>query len=1329
MKKQRKTIPFIRGLEKGDIEPQLTGEGQLLRMDDAICTEKGRVDTRSAFTALSSTYTDKWLGTRKDRPVLFGNAIAVKDSSAIRSGALDTVEARAGFVDITSEPLQSSAAVAVLRSPEICYQGDYVVMAYIRAPSGTNDYWLEVRDRYSGVVVDSSSVGATPANWMPIRLIAAPEQDRIYAIYEHNADLAVLPINTTNGDIVTGFITNLTGWPNVDTAVHFDAVLVDTDRIMMCYKQAAAGNMIIGRIVVSGDTVSDNDQVALAHAIETCSICKWDTGDCFIVYSFDAGATRNIGFVGYDGSGAGAPAIGTGDPPADSSVAATTTDEIGQTACIASTAATQIEIYWTQTVSTNGDAPMVHKAVWNSGFTAKGVKSGDASLWCKPFVDSAGRVFFGVYFEHYHIGTPEDLQRTYFLLEDQGDNYATPVGKWFVDTAESQIASTYHAYVCTPVADGTDVWQIPGIEIGPDHYTYGHDQKYVLHSVRVDTDVSYVKPHETLTDMVMPNASPMVFDGQQVLEMGFLTGPDGCTTTVTNPGVDGAWGDTGVVYYRAMYEIYDAGGNRYMSLVSPVFSATIAAATNEVAVNVPSYKISHLVEGTGPSTYSDNIRVVIYRIEEFGTDQYRRLTDVANDPTARTVSYNDLGFDKAGGYDVTGNEEEYTQNETFLQNYAPPPFTVGTVWRDLLVVVHRQFQDRLLQFSKGFIEGEGVFFTGDPKSHRLFVTPQGGDIIALEGMGDRLAIFKRRSILMTHGTGWDESGDGQGYAEAFAISEGVGCKEQMSVIRTPVGVFFQSDDCIYLLTMGYQLQPVGRSVRRLTDTLTITGADVLPDKNLVVWSTSDGTWLVYNYLFDQWATWTGLDAESLCVADGVLFYKDISSDKVLYEDSDQYHDDGTEQALLDIETGWISLGQPADEGRLWAVIITGYRRKAGRYKVSIAYDFTARWVDEYTDSDLTIEEWGPDEQFGDLDSVAVDSAFVIKVVPSRTRCNAVRFRIQELAGSQVWAATDDMQHSHDGGTTWTEETEGASSDYVGRSVRGSSGIRVFSHGSSSDEGIGLWNGEEWAEDQEEQGSENIYRLAVTPASAFYSTFATPSKIYVRDSDGAWTVDRTEGAGVRVNWIQNIPGSEVIYTVTSDSKCYTRTAAGVWSAVGTPTGAYVSVFPVSASLVWAVRGQYVDKYNGTSWANSLDTGDASDGFTAVWGCTAADGTEFAVAVGLDDLSTDAPIIYHWDGSSWTEKSAPGAFATDGALVDVWGVSENEVYAIGYLDSTGVIVVIKWDGSSWTDVTPSGVTTTGYGVWAYGVANGLSLTTIALEYGLYGQLKPTGVKRSL
>ncbi len=103
------------------------------------------------------------------------------------------------------------------------------------------------------------------------------------------------------------------------------------------------------------------------------------------------------------------------------------------------------------------------------------------------------------------------------------------------------------------------------------------------------------------------------------------------------------------------------------------------------------------------------------------------------------------------------------------------------------------------------------------------------------------------------------------------------------------------------------------------------------------------------------------------------------------------------------------------------------------------------------------------------------------------------------------------------------------------------------------------------------------------------------------------------------------------------------------------------------------------------------------FADVWGSSSND--IFAVgkrAQLYNNVLSETAIIFHFDGSRWSEMELPIDVS---GLSAVWGTSVTNVYAVGrkgpYPDSEGV--VIHYNGSTWQTVMDGGLADNLYAIW--------------------------------
>ena len=217
------------------------------------------------------------------------------------------------------------------------------------------------------------------------------------------------------------------------------------------------------------------------------------------------------------------------------------------------------------------------------------------------------------------------------------------------------------------------------------------------------------------------------------------------------------------------------------------------------------------------------------------------------------------------------------------------------------------------------------------------------------------------------------------------------------------------------------------------------------------------------------------------------------------------------------------------------------------------------------------------------------------------------------------------------------------------------------------------------------------------------------------------------------------------------------AAGVGAAVrgaaaqpaspgpGNPSSRYNALTGVSAdsaSDAWAV-GSYLSNttgirdtlilhWNGTAWSRVPSPSPGSR-FNVLNGVSAA-GTRNAWAVGFyrTQAAGARPLVLHWNGTAWSQVTAPASGLPDTELNGVSTVSGREAWAVGFAGAPAMgqfgTLILRWNGTAWARMTSpdpgpkdsflQGVSATaGGGAWAVGsYALSRTLRTLVLKWSV-------------
>lgn len=484
-------------------------------------------------------------------------------------------------------------------------------------------------------------------------------------------------------------------------------------------------------------------------------------------------------------------------------------------------------------------------------------------------------------------------------------------------------------------------------------------------------------------NLLISGAGMQSYDGSTIAEHGFCVFPEGTTKTVT--AAAGSL-SAGTYSYRIIYEWTDAQGQIHRSAVSPSI-AVVAALNDRVDFVIPTLRL----------TAKTGVRIAIFRTVANGTVYYRitsTSSPLFNDRTVSSVTYQDGAADST----ITSNELLYTDGTTGqdLENDAPPAssFAIthrGRVWLGGLT------EANTLAYSKTWVDGEPVSFSD---FLRMQVDSRGGDVTALGSLDEKLVIFKERAVFAIAGDGPSNTGLQSDYGDPTLITSDVGCISAPSVVTTGQGLLFQSAKGFYILDRSLTVTYVGAPVEAYNGQ-TVTAATLVPNTNQVRFLCSSGVCLVYDYLFNQWSTFTGHEGQAATIWQGVYVYAK-SDGRVFKEAPGVYTDDGS-FVRLKFTTSWLSLAGLDGFQRIYRIMALGDYKSPHKMRVRLGYDFH----DEYAyDSTVDVEAiigpgvwgggatWGSDTVWG-----GAFPEYGFRISPPRQKCTSIRVSIEDVQAS------------------------------------------------------------------------------------------------------------------------------------------------------------------------------------------------------------------------------------------------------------------------------------------------------------------------------------------
>lgn len=442
-----------------------------------------------------------------------------------------------------------------------------------------------------------------------------------------------------------------------------------------------------------------------------------------------------------------------------------------------------------------------------------------------------------------------------------------------------------------------------------------------------------------------------IYDGVSCVEDNFLLFPEnylgfGCTATLTNAGAGGnlSWNMTNPSQYQwaVVYEWTDNYGQVQRSAPSIAVTATTTAANQAAVLRGPTLRVTEKAQARSP------VIVSIYRTQA-NLPIFYKVTDdnnpLVNDTTLDFWTFTDTLSDVA----IAANENQYTGSQ--LPNSAPPPCSLISLYQQRLMInstedpdvvwysqnkfEQDQYNTIALDFNTSFVEGVDSRY--------------GNSITALGLLDNNLAIFKETSIFLLQGDGPNALDTSGQFNDAALLVSDTGCNNPNSLVfvtqtsNSPGGLLFKSPKGIYLLGRDQSLTYIGAPVEKYND-LTITSANLLAATNEIVFTTIEGTALVFNYFFNAWSTWSSLPAVDACVWEGQLCLL-TETGGVMVQDTtgtvyaDTHPTGVTYPVSLKIRTPFIKMSGMQGYQSVFGCYLLGTLQAPHLLQVTVAYDY------------------------------------------------------------------------------------------------------------------------------------------------------------------------------------------------------------------------------------------------------------------------------------------------------------------------------------------------------------------------------------------------------
>ena len=458
------------------------------------------------------------------------------------------------------------------------------------------------------------------------------------------------------------------------------------------------------------------------------------------------------------------------------------------------------------------------------------------------------------------------------------------------------------------------------------------------------------------------------YDGDLIVENNFLLYPEGLVAASPGTGFN----------YVAVYKWTDNQG--FVHYSTPSLQVTSTSLTD--VITIPTIRI----------TEKPDVVVELYRTEQNGTLFYFCGSGNNN----KTVNSIDITPSVLTDDALIAQKPLYTTGG-ILENTVPPTASLVEAHKNRIFLAGLADRNKIA-FSKLTGDGNPVGFNLDLT---IPLDPKGGPITALQTMDDYLIIFKRDNIYVLSGEGPTNQGV-RNFPIPRLIASDVGCVDTNSVALMPTGIVFKSAKGIYLVSRSLQTVYIGADVQKFNNE-SITSAILVDDDNEVRFTTSQNKVLVWNYYYNNWSTFTSINA-----VDAELYrnqYVFIQSDGEVNRETPALYKDNGKNVSIKLVTEWIKLDTLTGFQRVKWVNLIGEYKSQHKLRITLKYNYS----DFITDTFI----YSPDGQFNDrFESDEFFSAtklfgngnsgvYEVRIKPKIQKCESIQITIEDIVDSSV----------------------------------------------------------------------------------------------------------------------------------------------------------------------------------------------------------------------------------------------------------------------------------------------------------------------------------------
>jgi hypothetical protein len=961
---QKQLVPLTLGTGvETKVDEKLVQPGKLLALENAFIDKLGTLQKRPGYDIIGSTQTaPKKLATFQDELLLF-----------TRTNLYSYVESTDSFLDrglvssVSVSSRQITRNTASQTEPSVAFLDDVIVYAWEDSRGGI---YGSIFDNVSGLPIVSDSL--LSATGRRPQLVATTRY--LYVFWSDGANIKSIVIDSIS-PVFSASQTVVADGNASDTIFDVSRVGVTGTNMILCYKNGA-GNLNIGYVIESGAAggpvqglpgyLTGVFSSAIGNAISVIAD-DIDEADDFIRVTFHTGNDIKYGAVSLD---FGTTSVATLQSTAENANLRNISG-VG----INKGVKLWVEIGAAATYNTFVKAGNV------TGLPPSQVFSG-FTTWCRS-VGIASKPFLGPDSSYYVVCVHESvLQPTFFTMKHVSDSRALVVNTIAPQEAIGLTRRVGHLSAIATM--DSDNFLFPAII--KTRLDSNSGAAYALTGLQGST-ISFLEADDFQVKEVGKNlhvAGGLVqdYDGFSVTEHGFNLYPENFSNAIT---VATGTLEAGTRQYVVVYEWVDNQGQIHQSTTGIPLSVTNAL-NDRNTLTIPTLRVTERRTSSGRT----NVSLAVYRTVVSGTVFYRvssLSSPTLNDPTVDTVTFADNTADSL----IQSNQLLYTTGAV-IDNVQPETSRLIEEYRNRLCVAGQE-DGNVVQYADSYVFGSPVEFK---EGFSFRVEQGGGNLSAIAKMDEKLILFKDNSIYVQVGQGPLPTGAQNDFQDPQLITSDVGCPYPQSIVATSKGIMFKSNKGYYLLDRSLQTQYVGKPVHAFND-LIPKGGVMLPELDQVRFIHSDGVCLVYNYLYDEWYTFTNHESLSCVIWQGQFVMLRTSGE--VWKQASHFLDAGS-YIQMRLKTPWIQVNSLQGAQRIYKMLFLGKYVTTHKLELQLRYDFddSVRETLQFApNTALGTSYYGSDAYYGESAYYGgADGVYQFRVKPKIQKCESFQIELRDF---------------------------------------------------------------------------------------------------------------------------------------------------------------------------------------------------------------------------------------------------------------------------------------------------------------------------------------------